>query len=896
MQRAAARRSARNNALRVTLVRRRARRGAPPPPALVAHAAAAAADDDDDAAAAAADDDDDAAADGVAPSRLAAAAAAAAAAGADVGRGARERRAERGHDAPQTSGLEERGRRACKPMSKPAMRPSSLGSLRRPAVPRTSSRPGSMGAAGPTRRATMCVASPFLGRTGGLRNLRAAACRQRLQAGPRTVPGPRRRAGSQEVRRRDALCLGAPREKSDADMLSLWDEMEEDEALIQELKRERREAGEELDGQDGLGRSSREEVAGEGRKRRVRRVGGSGAQQSSRANRRVASSRPSSAVEAATTSRGGAARREGGDAHSREGRSTEDLRTKEDTGAPLRPPLSRQMLTFEPTGEARRQEQEYDGNNQDEGNYSLRGEALDMGTPRYQQSRKSPRMLREGSRRIPAGSPIRRSFSEQLKAFMDDIDNAKARDEVDFYAKVTFAKLGLSKDALDALAEFLGHDKPSVIQSKAIPLLLKGESSLVADQTGSGKTLAYLVPLLEKLRKQEKSMLEGKMAKITDHDEQMRLLATLREPCKPRALILSPTQELSAQVLKVCRELGKGGLACRSFAITGNSGWKTQVKALEEGVDLVVGTPGRLLQHVLEGTLKVDNLIMVVMDECDVLLDDELKFDDPAVSELRARLPTGIQEVFVTATLPFEFGDWLNRKMPHLKKALGPGLHRTAPGLRELMIDCGGGGKLTEELIVERKLDALIELVNQEDEVGDSIMSDKTIIFCNKIQRCQIVENALVRNDRRGQVYRVLPYHSAIRPDLAAANLKQFMKPSLTKQVLVCTDRASRGIDSYQVDHVILFDWPRDPNEYIRRVGRTARAGGSGTVTALVAGSQVRQAKRVMAANRRGLPIHRLPAGAKGPKGHHHKKLNKKYASRRVNARANGRRRNQRPH
>lgn len=126
------------------------------------------------------------------------------------------------------------------------------------------------------------------------------------------------------------------------------------------------------------------------------------------------------------------------------------------------------------------------------------------------------------------------------------------------------------------------------------------------------------------------------------------------------------------------------------------------------------------------------------------------------------------------------------------------------------------------------------------------------------------MENALSRADRRGQRWEVLPYHAAIREDLRAENLSRFLEepaPGATPLVLVCTDRASRGIDSVDVEHVVLFDFPRDPSEYVRRVGRTGRgAGRRGVVSVLVLGRQVPLAKDIMARNLKGLPVHRVPA------------------------------------
>eukprot|EP00775_Hariotina_reticulata_P010116 gene10116-10274_t len=157
--------------------------------------------------------------------------------------------------------------------------------------------------------------------------------------------------------------------------------------------------------------------------------------------------------------------------------------------------------------------------------------------------------------------------------------------------------------------------------------------------------------------------------------------------------------------------------------------------------------------------------------------------------------------------------------------AFGPGLHRTATGLVEELVDCSGGDEISLESGTQRKLEALQEAL-------DRVRSPRAVVFCNKIETCRVVENALKRKDG------------------------QYQPP----MVLVCTDRTSRGIDSMWCEHVVLFEFPRDPSEYVRRVGRTARgAGGRGVVTVLVLGKQVPLAKDILARNKEGAPVHRVP-------------------------------------
>ena len=172
----------------------------------------------------------------------------------------------------------------------------------------------------------------------------------------------------------------------------------------------------------------------------------------------------------------------------------------------------------------------------------------------------------------------------------------------------------------------------------------------------------------------------------------------------------------------------------------------------------------------------------------------------------------------------------------------------------ERLIDCSGGDTFDEQSGFYRKFKALMDLLEVDK-------ADRALLFCNKIETCRKIENMLTRADRDGQKYRILPYHAALSREQQQRNLKEFMSSQTgTPLILVCTDRASRGLDASRVKHVILFDFPRDPSEYVRRVGRTARGAlGQGRVSVLVLGRQVRLAREIMRRNERGDPVEATP-------------------------------------
>ncbi|XP_057866647.1 DEAD-box ATP-dependent RNA helicase 50 isoform X2 [Cryptomeria japonica] len=308
------------------------------------------------------------------------------------------------------------------------------------------------------------------------------------------------------------------------------------------------------------------------------------------------------------------------------------------------------------------------------------------------------------------------------------------------------------------------------------------------------------------------------------------------------------------QVLNACRAISRAGMPFRSMVATGGFKWKTQRENLEQGTDILIATPGRFCFLLQEGELQPSNLLSMVLDEVDILFDDE----DFAIAleTLTSSAPLAAQYLFVTATLPLDVHNKIVERFPDCKAILGPGLHRTCSGLEEILIDCSGEGEeKNPETAFSNKKTALLQIVEQ-------FSVRKTLVFCNKIETCRKVENILKRIDRQGQKIRVLPFHAAVSQESRASNMKCFLDPQSEQSLfLICTDRASRGLDLINVDHVLLFDFPRDPSEYVRRVGRTARgAGGRGKAFVFVVGKQVSLAQRIIDRNEKGQPLHDLPS------------------------------------
>ncbi|XBH88482.1 hypothetical protein VPH35_075758 [Triticum aestivum] len=367
-----------------------------------------------------------------------------------------------------------------------------------------------------------------------------------------------------------------------------------------------------------------------------------------------------------------------------------------------------------------------------------------------------------------------------------------------FFSRRSFKEIGCGDEILGALRTF-GFPQPSHIQAMAYGPVLEGRSCIIADQSGSGKTLAYLCPIVQNLRKEEA---------IGIHKP---------SPRNPRVIILTPTAELSSQVLQNCRSISKSGVPFRSMVATGGFRQKTNWKAL----------------------IKMD------------ILFSEEGFEQ-VLHQLITVAPVTTQYLFVTATLPLDIYNKVVETFPDCEVIMGPSVHRTSARLEEV-VEMNNDEK-NPETAFSNKRTALLKII-EESPVR------KTIIFCNKIETCRKVENVLTRLDRKASQIKVLPFHAALDQAKRIANMKEFLKKQTTDSMfLVCTDRASRGIDFTNVNHVVLFDYPRDPSEYVRRVGRTARgASGDGKAFVFAVGKQVSLARRVMERNLKGHPLHDVP-------------------------------------
>jgi ATP-dependent RNA helicase RhlE len=341
-----------------------------------------------------------------------------------------------------------------------------------------------------------------------------------------------------------------------------------------------------------------------------------------------------------------------------------------------------------------------------------------------------------------------------------------------------FSKLGLSAPMLDGI-KTMGYIDPTPIQLRAIPLILAGQDVIGSAQTGTGKTAAFALPILTKL---------------------------VRHEPRIRVLVLEPTRELAAQVDTAIRDFARF-TDLRTAVVFGGVGYGRQLEALKRGVDILVATPGRLLDHLQRGTCQLDQVRHLVLDEADRMLDMGFL---PDVRRIVQKCPRERQTMLFSATIPPEI-DSLIRWAMRQPQTIEIGARRTPAETVKHVIYPVAEAQKTDLLL------ALLDRVNYES----------VIVFCRTKHGADRVAHLLKRNN-----HAVAVLHSNRTQQEREQALRGFREGRY--EVLVATDIASRGLDILDVSHVINYDVPQHPEDYIHRIGRTGRAEATGDAFTLM--------------------------------------------------------------
>jgi ATP-dependent RNA helicase RhlE len=350
---------------------------------------------------------------------------------------------------------------------------------------------------------------------------------------------------------------------------------------------------------------------------------------------------------------------------------------------------------------------------------------------------------------------------------------------------MSFDSLGLSEPLLRAVIE-LGYTSPTPIQLQAIPAVLNGGDLLAGAQTGTGKTAGFTLPILQRL-----SQMAPPAAGAKRH---------------VRALILTPTRELAAQVEESVRAYGKY-MKLKSTVMFGGVGINPQIDALKRGVDIVVATPGRLLDHMQQKTIDVSHLEILVLDEADRMLDMGFIHD---IKRVLAKLPPKRQNLLFSATFSDEI------------KTLADNL-LDSPALIEVARRNTTAERIEQKIHPvdrDKKRELLTHLIKQHNWF-------QVLVFT----RTKHGANRLAEQLGKDGIS-ALAIHGNKSQSARTRALAEFKSETL--QVLVATDIAARGIDIDQLPHVVNYDLPNVPEDYVHRIGRTGRAGATGEAVSLV--------------------------------------------------------------
>lgn len=372
----------------------------------------------------------------------------------------------------------------------------------------------------------------------------------------------------------------------------------------------------------------------------------------------------------------------------------------------------------------------------------------------------------------------------------------------------TFENMGLSPAVLGKL-QGQGITTPTPVQEASIPVLLSGEDVIVQAQTGTGKTLAFLLPILEKIRP---------------------------DRADAQALIITPTRELAIQITAEARKLAGALEGLSVLAAYGGQDVERQLRKLKNGTQLVIGTPGRLLDHLRRGSLTLGSVRMLVLDEADLMLHMGFLKE---VEEIISLVPRSRQTMLFSATMP----DNVKRlARAYMKQPRDIRITETArvtlDSIRQVLVECTDRTKQA----------ALLEMIRRDRPY-------LAVIFCRTKRRASTLNESL-----QSEGFKSAELHG----DLSQAKREQVMRAfrDAKLELLVATDVAARGIDVEGVTHVFNYDIPHDVDSYIHRIGRTGRAGESGVAVTFAAPKDVEELRLI----ERGIgrKLERLQVGKPG--------------------------------
>lgn len=368
-----------------------------------------------------------------------------------------------------------------------------------------------------------------------------------------------------------------------------------------------------------------------------------------------------------------------------------------------------------------------------------------------------------------------------------------------------FEDLNLSNELVRAVKD-MGFEEATPIQSKAISKILNGIDIIGQSQTGTGKTAAFGLPCIDSIDVNNKKL---------------------------QAVILSPTRELAIQICEEFRKFLKYKDDIKVLPIYGGQPIERQIIALKKGVQIVVGTPGRIMDHINRRTLKMETVKMVILDEADEMLDMGFRED---IETILDKMPENRQTILFSATMAKEIMELTDRYLTNPETITVARKELTVPNIEQIYF----------EIKEKTKVEATSRLM-------DMYSPDLAIIFCNTKKRVdELVEHL------QGRGYFAEGLHGDLKQIQRDIVMKKFRNRTI--EILVATDVAARGIDVDDVDMVINYDLPQDEEYYVHRIGRTGRAGRSGKAFSFVVGREIYKLRDIMKYTKSKVRLGKLPS------------------------------------
>ena len=421
--------------------------------------------------------------------------------------------------------------------------------------------------------------------------------------------------------------------------------------------------------------------------------------------------------------------------------------------------------------------------------------------------------LYRSRRKISVLTILRYAFTGQIalykrfvfRCFLRLCQNQKAKKrKEETMEHIKFEDMNISNEILRAVLD-MGFEEATPIQSQAIPVILEGKDIIGQSQTGTGKTAAFGIPLLERI----------------DPDDR-----------RLQALILCPTRELAIQVSEEFRKLLKYKENIRVLPIYGGQPIDRQIAALKKGTQVIIGTPGRVMDHMRRRTIKAETVQMMVLDEADEMLDMGFRED---IETILVKIPEDHQTLLFSATLSPEILDITKRfqRDPEFIKIVRKEL--TVPSIEQYYFD----------VKEKTKLDALTRIIDVYD-------PNLAMVFCNTKKRVDDLVEML-----QGRGYFAEGLHGDLKQPQRDKVMQKFRNGTI--EILVATDVAARGIDVDDIDVVFNYDVPQDEEYYVHRIGRTGRAGKSCKAFTFCVGKEIYKLRDIMRYTKTKIQQQKLP-------------------------------------